>query len=95
MLLEELKGYLKITWSEEDNELNRHINSGQSYLNEIAGTTLNFIDDESDQQLLFDYCRYAYNHSLELFETNFQRSLLKLSMREAVKSHEKTTSSDI
>lgn len=87
MDLQELKAYLKITWNEEDTDLDEFITSGKSYLEEIAGVSIDFNKDFSSKQLLKDYCRYAYNHSLEYFETNFKRELLKLSLREAVKKH--------
>ena len=92
MELQELKDYLKITWDEENTSLESVILSGQSFLEDIAGVKLNFVEDLSSKQLLKDYCRYAYNHSLEHFEVNFKRELLKMSLREAVKLREATTS---
>lgn len=93
MLLDTVKNYLKITWTEEDNDILEIIESGKQYLNEeIAGTELDYLLDFKAIQLLKDYCRYAYNHALESFEVNFSRELLKLSIREAVKKHEANTS---
>lgn len=91
MLLDELKQYLKITWVEEDGNLTMIMESGRNYLNEISGVELDYYTDFTAIQLLKDYCRYAYNHSLELFETNFKRELLRLSLREARKLHEAST----
>jgi hypothetical protein len=87
LLLQEVKQYLKITWSEEDEELTNIIVRGQSYLNYIAGTKLDFETDLMAKQLLFDYARYVFNHSLEMFEINFGNELLKLSIREGMKSY--------
>lgn len=87
-MLREVKGYLKITWSEADEDLTNIIVRGQSYLNYIAGTQLDFETDHMAKQLLFDYVRYVFNHSLEMFEINFGNELLKLSIREGMKSYE-------
>ncbi|MGQ4666524.1 head-tail connector protein [Metabacillus halosaccharovorans] len=86
-MLEQLKSYLKITWNNDDALLQSLIARGQDFLNDIAGIKLNFEEDTKANQLLMDYGRYAYNHSLELFEINFKRELLKLSIREGVKAH--------
>lgn len=93
MLLEELKDYLQITWSDEktDNNLTSIINRGQAYLNRKAGTVLDYDNDEYNQ-LLLDYCRYVYNHTFELFEINFKRELLSLALQEGMRSRaEKNT----
>lgn len=92
MTLQEIKDYLKITWNEEDSNLIELMESGKSFLNGKAGVQLDYITDYNSIQLLKDYCRYAYNHSLELFETNFKREILNLSLREAVKLRATTTS---
>lgn len=91
MTLQELKDYLKITWTEEDQTLQGMIKTGEAYLNGIAGTTIDFTVDLNSKQLLKDYCRYVYNHSLEYFETNFKHELLKLSLKKAVELHEAET----
>ncbi|WP_337970142.1 hypothetical protein [Virgibacillus salexigens] len=86
-LVKELKRYLHITWDDEDPDLSDHIESGKEYLNDLAGTSIDFEKDRKSRQLLMDYGRYVYNHSLEFFEVNFKRELLKLSIREGVKAH--------
>jgi len=86
MLFGELKKYLKITWSEEDADLQRIVDRGKAHLNSYADVAIDFDVDLIAQQLLLDYGRYVYNHSLELFDINFRRELLKLSIREGVKA---------
>lgn len=83
----EVKGYLKITWTDEDSDILGYVKEGIEYLDEIAGVKINYTTDLKAKQLLKDYCRYVYNHSLEMFEVNFKRELLKLSIREGVKAH--------
>jgi hypothetical protein len=89
MDLGEVKDYLNITWDDPitESNLTRYVQDGQAYLNEIAGTELDYEKNYAAKRLLLDYCRYVYNHSLELFEVNFKRELLKLSVREGVKAH--------
>ena|SRR5690625_1265090 len=84
-LTEEVKNYLDITWSEEDAYIVKIINRGKDYLNEKTGTELDFEKDSKAIQLLLDFCRYVYNNSFELFDVNFQREIMSLVIREAVK----------
>ncbi len=88
MDLNELKDYLKITWNEENSYLSSLMDEGMFFLNEKAGVEIDYSKDLSAKALLKDYCRYAYNHTLELFEVNFQRQLLHLSLKEGVKAYE-------
>lgn len=85
-MLEEFKEYLDITWDEEDKSLNSILERGKLYLEEKAGVSLLF--EGTNKQLLFDYGRYVRNNSFELFEINFKRELLSLSLREAVAKRE-------
>ncbi|EQB35040.1 hypothetical protein M948_18240 [Virgibacillus sp. CM-4] len=87
-LRDELKDYLKITWPDEDDDLLKYIKDGIDYLYEITGTEIDYTVDSMARRLLMDYGRYVYNHSLELFEINFERVLFKLSLREGMKSFE-------
>ena len=86
-LKEALKSYLKITWTEEDNDLLKIVERGKNYLNDTSGTALGYLKGSQETQLLLDYGRYVYNHSLELFEINFERELFKLSLREGLKAY--------
>lgn len=88
-MLQRVKSYLRITWNDEDLDLQDMVNRGQAYLNGKAGVELDFKKDYQAQQLLLDYCRYVYNHSFELFESNFFSELFSLSLREGVKDHAK------
>lgn len=84
-MLEELKRYLKITINEEDLLLDSLINEGMSYLNEIAGISLDFDNDFTNKSLLKDYVRYTYNNQREYFEENFASKLLRLQLKTACK----------
>ncbi|PFG13067.1 hypothetical protein [Bacillus sp. es.036] len=89
-LRDQLKSYLHITWNEEDTTLLDKVKEGVAYLNEIAGNEIDYSSDLKVRPLLIDYGRYAYNHSLELFEINFERELFKLSLREGINAYEAT-----
>ncbi len=89
-LRDQLKSYLHITWNEEDATLLDKVKEGIAYLDDIAGTKIDYTTDLKAKPLLMDYGRYAYNHSLELFEINFERELFKLSLREGINAYEAT-----
>ena len=86
-LLSDVKNYLKITWSDEitDKNLTGMIKRGMAHLNHIAGVSLNFLEEDSPRGLLFDYVRYANSQALEVFEENFQSSLISLHYIEQAK----------
>lgn len=87
-LRDKLKSHLDITWVEKDDDLLDMVKGGTAYLDDIAGTKIDYTTDLIAKSLLMDYGRYAYNHSLELFEINFERELFKLSLREGIKAYE-------
>lgn len=80
-MLEQVKGYLKITWDDEDPTLNGFIDRGKSKLNDLTGVALDFEANGQAKSLLLDYCRYAYNNASEYFEENFQREILRLQLK--------------
>lgn len=82
-LLIDVKNYLVITWTDENTEkrLTGMINRGKKRLQDIAGATLDFTVEDLPRSLLFDYCRYANSHALEVFENNFAKELLSLHIR--------------
>lgn len=89
MLLDSLKSYLKITWNDEDGDLEKIITRAKDYLqNDIAGVTLDFEGDTSNNQILLDCCRYIYNNAFEYFEDCFKSQLLRLQLKCAVNTNE-------
>jgi len=93
-LLEPVKSYLKISWDDEDEEIERLINRGQSYLNELTGAELDFETEGHARSLLFDYCRYAYNNATEFFEENFRTAILRLQLMTGVAAMESGAGAD-
>ncbi|WP_308780043.1 hypothetical protein [uncultured Clostridium sp.] len=77
----DIKDYLNITWEDErtDKKLAGMIQRGKRRLQNIAGvSSIDFIEEGLARELLFDYCRYANSHALEMFETNFIGELQSL-----------------
>lgn len=83
-MLDEIKKYLKITWDDEDDFLSDLIACGQTKLQELAGTELDFDSEGLARSLLFDYVRYAYNNASEYFEENFHYEILRLQLMAGV-----------
>lgn len=83
-MLEAVKNYLKITWDDEDANLQEIIDQGEAYLNELSGAELDYTQKGLARSLLFDYCRYVYNNASEYFEENFQREILRLQLKVGV-----------
>lgn len=84
-MLEELKDYLKITWDNEDSYLQNIISRGKEYLKDLTGTEIEFNNEGPAKSLLLDYCRYYYNNSVEYFEENFQKQIVRLQFTEAIR----------
>nr|DAX85130.1 MAG TPA: Head Tail Connector Protein [Caudoviricetes sp.] len=83
-LLEELKRALQITWDESNAHLTDCLKRGQSKLNALTGTTIDFDKNVEARALLLDYCRYDYNNFSEHFEECFAHEILRLQLAEAI-----------
>lgn len=79
-MLDHLKNYLDITYEDAqvDKKLSGIMERGKAYLDNVAGEELDYDDNNMPRQLLFDYCRYARNNVLEMFEENFKAELIAL-----------------
>lgn len=84
-MLDQLKDYLRITWDEEDFEIERLLEDSKKNIKALIGTQIDFNSNAPARTLLFDYCRYARNYALEHFENNFSREILRLQLSEATK----------
>lgn len=83
-LLAELKYRLRITWDDEDAELQRIINRGKSYFERLTGKAFSFALDDEETELLLERCRYVYNNATDEFETNFADELKRLILHVAL-----------
>lgn len=80
-LLNEVKSYLRITWDEEDADIEKMIDRAISYFKSVTGTDVDFVADGQNRQLLLDRCRYVRNHAIEEFEENFRSEIINLQFR--------------
>lgn len=75
--LEDIKNELDITYNDPQTDrkltgiMRRAESKVRKYVGIDEGTELNPEEDE----LLINYCRYAFNNALEMFETNYQREI--------------------
>ncbi|NLA28030.1 MAG: phage gp6-like head-tail connector protein [Firmicutes bacterium] len=83
-MLAKVKGYLRITWRDEDSAIADLIDRGKAKLNELAGADLDFDTEGLARSLLFDCVRYLYNNAGEYFEENFQKEILRLQIMTGV-----------
>ena len=90
-MLEELKKHLSITWQDEDIDakLKTLLEQSKAAILSLAGTTIDFEKNQEAKELLYNRVRYAYNNSLEYFETNFQKEILRFQLKEAVSDENK------
>lgn len=84
-MLRDLKGYLKVTWHDEDALLQSFLDQGQAYLDGLVGAKLDYSKPGLARSLLFDYCRYVYNNASEYFEENFRAAIVRLQLQVAVR----------
>lgn len=80
MLLDELKNYLDITWTDQatDDKLTGILDRAEAILRSYAGKALDYSLNPEEKQLLFDLCRYIRSNALEEFKTNFSAELIML-----------------
>jgi len=84
LLLEELKYHLKITWDEEDHELERLLKRGIKVLERIFGVEVDYEEHTDAKELLFNWCRYSRNNATEYFHGNFREEINLLSFSLAI-----------
>lgn len=83
-LLNELKYRLRITWDDEDAELQRIIDRGKSYFKDLTSKAFSYELNEWVTELLLERCRYVYNNATDEFETNFANELKRLILNVAL-----------
>lgn len=74
--LNELKQYLRVFHSSDDDNLQFLLNSSTRELKDLVDSDMT---DERFRELVYNRVRYAYNGDLEFFNENFQNAILDLS----------------
>jgi len=69
-LLEDVKNYLDITWTDTDSDLKLTgiIERGQNFLNKKTNSSLDYETEGRAKELLLEYCRFSRNGILNEFE---------------------------
>ena len=88
-LLEAVKNYLDITWTDTDldTKLTGIIARGMKYLDGVAGVELDYTVEDKPRELLMDYCRYVRSNALDEYMTNYLPELLTLQMQKEVAAY--------
>ncbi|WKY46001.1 hypothetical protein Q5O14_07865 [Eubacteriaceae bacterium ES2] len=88
-LLEDVKNEMDITWNEEglDKKMTGIIKRGMAYIDNVAGTEMDYTLENDARGLLFDYCRYVRSGALSEFMENYLPELLSLQQAEEVKAY--------
>lgn len=79
-LLQDVKGYLDITWSDPatDAKVSELIAGGMAYLDNKLGAAADYTAPGYPRTLLLDYVRYARDAALDVFEANYLHLLLAM-----------------
>ncbi len=64
-----------------ENRLLRYIEMSAKRLNDVAGTELNFLENELARELLVNRVNYAMCNALDEFDTNYRSELIQLHLR--------------
>ena len=92
-LLDAVKNYLNITWSDDatDKKISGIIASGMMYLDGKAGAAMDYTIDGIARTLLFEYSRYMRDGALDVFENNYQSMILTMRHERMVKDYASET----
>lgn len=79
-LLADVRNYLDITYQDEetDKKLLGIIERGKAHLNNVAGREQDYDTEGLPRALLLDYCMYAQNKVLVMFDANYRPELISL-----------------
>lgn len=99
-LIEDVKTYLDITWSDQhtDAKLTGILARAQTKLGEYAGCSVQDLDlstESTEKQLLLDLCRYIDNNASEDFEENYRADLIMLRAKYATEVTDDETAENV
>lgn len=83
-LLTDLKACLRITWDDENIDLEKLINRAKTYLSNLTGGSFDFSKEDWPKEVLLERCRYVYNHAADEFEVNYKHELARLILQVAL-----------
>lgn len=88
-LLEDVKSILDVTWTSDstDKKIKEYITGGIAYLNGKGGLDADYTAPGLPRTLLFEYCRYARDAALDVFENNYRSMILAMQNKERVSAY--------
>lgn len=88
-LREDMKNHLDITWKDDatDRKISGIIADGMCYLNKKLGSEADYTVDGMPRTLLKEYCRYARDSALDVFESNYLSMILDMQNERAVEAY--------
>ena len=92
-LLPEVENYLNITWQDDatDRKISGIISRGIARLSKLCGGEPDFTVPGDAQELLYEYCRYARDEALDVFENNYRSMLLTMQNDRKLARHAEDT----
>ena len=89
-LVADIKNELDITWTDEttDSKVKNYIRGGIAYINGKYGGEADYETDGLPRTLLFEYCRYARDKALDVFENNYLSLILAMQNDKAAGNEE-------
>ena len=83
-LLQEFKAKARITWDDNDSDLEDIILEADNYLTALTNASFDYEKERWVKTLLLERCRYDYHNALEEFERNFVDELKRLTLEVAI-----------
>lgn len=89
-LLQDVENYLNVTWSDQetDKKISGIIAGGMIYLNDKYGGAADYTVDGAPRTLLMEYCRYARDEALDVFENNYMSLILSMQNNRKVAAYD-------
>lgn len=92
-LLREVEANCDVTWRDDatENKLRGIIAGGMAYINDKLGETADYEADGYPRTLLMEYCRYARDGALDVFENNYKSMILAMQNKGRVSRYVEST----
>lgn len=91
-LLSAIKFSQGVTWSDAatDSEFHTYITNGMAYIDEQMGEAGDYNAPGDARELLFEYVRYARAGALDVFEHNYQHTIVRAQNKRRIARYAQT-----
>ena len=92
-LLLDVESNCDVTWRDgaTDNKYRGFIAGGMVYINDKLGEEADYEADGYPRTLLMEYCRYARDAALDVFENNYQSMILAMQTQKELSRYVEST----